>query len=63
MKKALSYFMILSMLVMSLVIPTEVYKAYDANLSVSVSSSSIKIGDTVTVNGNITSGTCSIAFK
>ncbi|MBQ8519367.1 MAG: cadherin-like beta sandwich domain-containing protein [Agathobacter sp.] len=49
MKKALSYFMVLAMLMMALVVPIESYQAYEANLSVSVSASTVKIGDTVTV--------------
>lgn len=49
MKKALSSLMIFAMLIMALVVPTEVFHAYEANLSVGVSSSSVKIGDTVTV--------------
>ena len=65
MKKAFSYMMILSMLVMSLIIPTEVYKAYEANLSVGVSASTVKIGDTVTVTVKVpgaVSGPVSLYF-
>ena len=65
MKRAISYFMILSLMIMSLIIPTEDYKAYEANLSVGVSSSSIKIGDTVTVTVKVpgaVSGPVSLYF-
>ena len=65
MKRAISYFMILSMMIMSLIIPTEEYKAYEANLSVGVSASSIKIGDTVTVTVKVpgaVSGPVSLYF-
>lgn len=65
MKKAFSYFIILSMLMMTLVVPTEVFHAYEANLSVGVSSSNIKIGDTVTVTVKVpgaVSGPVSLYF-
>ena len=65
MKKAFSYVMILSMLIMSLVIPTETYKAYEATLSVGVSASTVKIGDTVTVTVKVpgaVSGPVSLYF-
>ena len=65
MKKAFSYLLVLSMLVMSLIVPTEVYKAYEANLSVGVSASTVKIGDTVTVTVKVpgaVSGPVSLYF-
>ena len=65
MKKAFCYVMIVSMLVMSLIIPTDVYKAYEANLSVGVSASTVKIGDTVTVTVKVpgaVSGPVSLYF-
>ena len=65
MKKAFSYFMVLSMLIMTLVVPTEVFHAYEANLSVGVSSTNVKIGDTVTVTVKVpgaVSGPVSLYF-
>lgn len=57
--------MILSMLIISLMIPTEAYKAYEASLSVGVSASTVKIGDTVTVTVKVpgaVSGPVSLYF-
>lgn len=65
MKKALSYFCVLSMLIMMLVVPAERFSAYEANLSVEVSSSTVNIGDVVTVTVKIpgaASGPVSLYF-
>lgn len=55
MKKMLSYAMIFMMSLMVLWVPS--FKSYAADLSMSVSSSSVNIGDTVTVTVNAPSGT------
>ena len=65
MRKTLNYFMILSMLIFSLIFSTEVAHAYDATLSVGVSSSVVKIGDKVTVSVKVpgaVSGPVSLYF-
>lgn len=65
MKKALIYFVALAMLIMTLVVPTERFWAYEANLSVEVSASTVNIGDVVTVTVKVpgaASGPVSLYF-
>lgn len=65
MKKVLSYFVVLSMLVLTLVVPTDQFLAYEAKLAVEVSSSTVMIGDVVTVTVKVpgdASGPVSLYF-
>ena len=54
MKKAVSYLLACMMMLMLMVVPS--YTAYTANLSLSVSASSVHIGDTVTATVSVPSG-------
>lgn len=55
MKKALSYILTVMLLLGAVFIPTENLQAYEANISIGLSSSSVKIGDSVSVSVSVPS--------